>query len=523
MKPRWPQQQRAFDGVTSAIEGGAKRICLTSPTGSGKTRMMIDLIEWATERRWPVAQYTNRRMLLDQTKEVLESHGIQVGIRAAGFKPAILKAVQLCMSQTEASQVLQKKRRELHRAGLVLIDEAHAQKGEQMQEIIRQHVEQGAIPVGVTATPLDIGDIYDELIVAGNMSDCRACGALIPAQTFAPDEPDLKHIKQYAVGADLSEGDNAKVMMRPGVFGRVLQHWEKLNPNRRPTLLFAPGVKESIWFAEQFREAGIRSAHIDGNDIWLDGEFYESNPELRAEIGKLSESGEVPVVCNRFVLREGIDWPWLYHAIFATVFGSLTSYLQSGGRLLRAYPGMDSVIVQDHGGNWWRHGSLNADREWNLGLTNHRAVSERHERMRDKKDPEPICCPKCHALRLSGRECPKCGFAYHGQSRMVVQVDGTLKPRKGDIFRARTVQERPNTEKVWERYFYSQRKADHTFAQARAWFFHEEHYWPPKTLPLMPKHDGDWFCKISDVPRDRLIQRGEQTPQRDPQTSMFNS
>src|SRR5690606_19790965 len=117
--------------------------------------------------------------------------------------------------------------------------------------------------------------------------------------------------------------------------------WCELNPDRLPTILFAPGVKESIWFAEQFHSKGIRAAHIDGDDIWIDGEYYTSNHQLREEIRKMSESGELPLVTNRFVLREGIDWPFLAHGIFATVFGSLASYLQSGGRLLRNHPSLD--------------------------------------------------------------------------------------------------------------------------------------------------------------------------------------
>ena len=36
------------------------------------------------------------------------------------------------------------------------------------------------------------------------------------------------------------------------------------------------------------------------------------------------------------------------------------------GRLLRAYPGVSVVRLQDHGGHWHRFGSVNADRTWLL-------------------------------------------------------------------------------------------------------------------------------------------------------------
>ena len=76
MNDRWPNQERALAETTAAIEGGSKRLCVTSPTGTGKSRMMVDMLEWATASGKRAALFTNRRMLFDQTCGVLESHGI---------------------------------------------------------------------------------------------------------------------------------------------------------------------------------------------------------------------------------------------------------------------------------------------------------------------------------------------------------------------------------------------------------------------------------------------------------------
>jgi superfamily II DNA or RNA helicase len=47
-----------------------------------------------------------------------------------------------------------------------------------------------------------------------------------------------------------------------------------------------------------------------------------------------------------------VNWPWIEHLILAFVAGSLQTYLQIGGRGLRASPetGKTQVIIQDHGG-----------------------------------------------------------------------------------------------------------------------------------------------------------------------------
>jgi len=509
MPGRWPNQQRAFDLTTAAIAQGVKRICLTSPTGSGKTAMMTDMIQWGVEEGRRVALYTQRKMLYEQTAGVLERAGIDFGKRASGHETALLRAVQLAMTPTELSRVYQRGDRELHAAGLVLIDEAHCQTGGAMQKIMQDHVADGAAIVGYTATPLDLEGLYDELIVAGVPSECRDFGALVPAETYAPDEPDLRHIKNYQVGLDLTEKDNAKAIMRPGVFGRVKDAWLQHNPHQKPTILFAPDVRGSIFFAEQFTKAGIRAAHIDGSDVWLDGQFYSTSQENRELVRDLMMAGDVKVVCNRFVLREGIDWPFVECGILACVFGALTSYLQSVGRLLRTCKdtGKQSATLLDHGGNWWRHGSANEDREWFLDLTNHRVVGERLEKMREKKIAEPITCPECGKVRNGGRQCPVCGHIAHRKSRMVVQVDGTLKLREGDIMRPWRIKREQNTPDLWRQMYYraKSQKWNATFRQAEAMFFRENYYYPPRDLPLMPVESGDWWRKVADVPREALI------------------
>ena len=504
MTERWPNQVLALERTTAAIAGGGKRICVTSPTGSGKTRCMTDLIEWAAAEPLPAALYTQRRMLFDQTCSVLDRVGIHYGRRASGHETALLRDVQVCMLQTEASQALQRQARPLHRAGVVLFDEAHCNTGETVRRIMDEHIASDGACVGYTATPLGIGHLYEELICAARMSDCFRVGSLVPAETYAPDEPDLRHIRKYCIGDDLSETDNRKAVMRPGIFARVITAWQAHNPEQRPTVLFAPGVRESIWFAEQFCAAGIRAAHIDGNDVWLDGEYHASDQARRQEIVALLRDGAVKVLCNRFVLREGIDLPFVGCLIFATVFGSLTSYLQAGGRGLRAFSGKDRCIVIDHGGSWWRHGSLNADRQWSLELNDRIVCGERMESLREKREPEPIVCPNCGKVRSQGRECPVCGHVAHRKSRCVVQIDGTLRPVQGDILRPRRVRIEADTAELWQSMYYRMRRAGKTFRQAEAYFCHLHHYWPPRNMPLMPTRAIDWYQPIADVPSEAL-------------------
>lgn len=508
----WPHQERGLSQVRSAIERGAQNICLTCPTGGGKSLMIFELIHGTTS---DVSLYTDRRMLLSQIAGGLDSESIEYGIRAAGHEPALLKRVQLSMMQTEGARSLSSDR-EVHSASLVIIDEAHKMAGDTMVALDNEHLRlrPSRIKIGTTATPLGVGHFYDELIVAGTNSELRSCGALVPASHYGPDEPDTKWIGKVAVdGGECGITNARRNEYAHRVFGRVLEHIPLYNPGLRPMLLFAPGVEQSKWFAVTLTANGIPSAHIDGSEIWIDGETIEATDDNRAMLAERSKSGDIKCVCNRFVMREGINWPWLYHGIFATVFGSLTSYIQAGGRLLRNDPSLPGhVVIQDHGGNWHRHGSLNSDREWCLGYDDRIVQGIRKERMQQKKEPEPIVCPQCHACRLSGPECHQCGNRHVGRVRSVLQKDGSLREMRGDIYREpRRAERSERIERDWIARIRGIRKSRKdtvvgmTFAQAEV-AFARDHNWqyPPRNLPEMPVNPADWFRPIQSVPRERL-------------------
>lgn len=506
MHSLWPHQRLALDELNAAIADGERNICITSPTGGGKS---LILFTHMTQGRYPSIVYTDRKLLMSQLARDMDNHGIQYGIRAAGYEPRLLDDVQLAMVQTEASKTL-KGDRDIHPASIVYIDEAHKNSGETVQSLAALHQE--AVPevirIGFTATPLDIGHFYDHLIVAGTNTELMKCGALVPAYHFGPDEPDTKWIGKITVDSGECGLPNAKRMeFAHRVFGSVVEHYEALNPNQDPTILFAPGVKESIWFAEELNYNGISAAHIDGTSCWMNGELHKKDQDLCDEIAERHKSGDIKVVCNRFVLREGINWPWVKHGIFATVFGSLTSYIQAGGRYLRAFEGKNGCTIQDHGGNWHRHGSLNSDREWDLSSNDRIESGLREMRMRNKVEREPIQCPKCHAVRMGGPKCWNCGFEHITKSRRVLQKDGSLKHMNGDIYRRRrylTDGEKIRSE--WRARVKAIRRSkkptvmNMTFAQLDATFA-RDHNWQfaPRDIPGMPVHDSDWFRPIAEV------------------------
>lgn len=510
MSNLWPHQTRGVEAVLQAVLGGARAVVLSSPTGGGKSRIACELIDRWLDGGLKVAVYTRRRVLVEQLASVLERHGIDFGARVEGHKGDDFAPVQLCSMQTENSRVFKRKEWVLFPADRVIVDEAHDCTGPVAAKIIDQYLQDGSAVVGLSATPLGLGELYEVLIQAGTNSELRACRALVPALHYAPDEPDMKQHRSLQAGALPTDTQNRKIMRPQVLFGSVLKNLRLLNPELRPTILFASGVAESLWFAEELTKAGVPAAHVDGEDVWL-GKLYKADAKARKAVLDGSQCGATRVVCNRYVLREGVDVPWLSHGIFATVFGSLQAYLQSGGRLLRCYPGVEQVTIQDHGGNWWRHGSLNADRVWDLRWTGDIERGLREDRQRSG-GTQPGRCPAC-GIVIFKPPCRACGWEskHWKRSKPVMQTDGTLREQGGDPFRPRSVSKRPDGPAVWERMYWRSRteKGSRTFRAAFALFAAENNWqWPDPSWPLMPTDDMDSFLLVSDVPMERLTQKG---------------
>lgn len=508
----WSHQELGVSQFFACVDEGYQKIALTSPTGMGKTRIVATITRRYVESDRRVLLYTGRPgMMLDQLGRDMNAEGLDYSVRAAG-KSVTREFAGL----TIASLPTDKARSKLSTAGLgrydlVIVDEGHLHcQGSEDLRVLNYHVGTGAVVLMVTATPVGMGGFAQKLIVAGTVSDGFACGALVRARHFGPDEPALATMQERITHA-MTETQSKSAIMRPGVFGRVQQWFDKLNRSHRPTILFAPGVKESRWFAQKFFEAGITAASIDGTEVWINGEVVDRKLG-REEVARGSEDGSIQVVCNRFVLREGVNWPWLAHCIFATVFDSMASYLQAGGRILRAHPTLKTVCIQDHGGNWRRHGSLNEAREWSLDFGSKALSRIRENAYRDPDAPpmmrEPLTCPRCACVVIRP-PCTACGHDWpvSVRTREVVQVDGTLVRIKGSMFPPRRTNLRPDTVDKWRQVYYSMRncKKPKTFSAAYRYFVHKYFYYPPKNLPLMPTSQWNWERFIRTVPTHELV------------------
>ena len=473
----WPHQIRALNEIRKAVAAGRKKILLTLPTGGGKTLVFTEEAKrWAGEEK-RVGIFANRRLLVSQADKAFGSEWH--GVIANGHREESVHRIQVCSMQTLDSRALRRKTMEMPEFDLYVIDEAHSNKAGVGQAVMEHCQSRNAFLLGVTATPVGLGSCYDHLIVAGTNSELRKCGALVPCDVYAPEEPDMTGVRK--IHGEYCEGEMRKRFRETVVFGNVFEHWRRLNPRGDMTLVFAPGVEESIWLRDEFRKQGVTCEHMDGSTS--EGE--------REQILAGSKDGSVQVVTSCGVLREGADLPWVRHGILLQPCGGLTLYLQIVGRLLRAYPGKDKAILQEHAGAFHRHGSPNMDREWTLDDTDVSLAKERKQKVERGLEPEGIVCPQCRGVRKAGPVCPFCGHQHQRSVRLIRMTNGELRKQIGSVVK------KSSDSKIWTGCLFAAGMRGMTLAQAAGMYRQKTGH----NLP-QDKHPEDrsaWSLRVRDV------------------------
>lgn len=483
----WPWQTRAVNEVIRVLGNGELSICVTAPTGTGKGKMIEMLAMHFIDLGGKVILFTNRKMLTKQTGDRMIDAGIHFGYVSASHGIDSGHNMTVASIQTFRSRIA-KQTLSLPFCDLVIVDECHRNDFDFAIKLYRKS-HHGVSVVGFSASPVGLKGKYNHLIVACDKKEGRVGGALVPCKVIAPSEPDMKGVRMNKIGEYIHEG-MVKRVMQCTVFADVFDTWSKCG-QPRPTLLWAPGVPESRYFVSEFRKRGVTAEHIDG----------ETPDKERDRIKNGSREGSVKIVSSFGVLREGIDWPWISYGILVQVCGAYETFVQLVGRILRSHPGKVDAILQDHSGTWWRHGSPNSDRSWSLDDTNRSIAKQRQKILESPKDKEPICCPRCHGIRLEGPSCPHCGYENSRSLRMVRTEDGELVAMEGDVVRKKRRKNKILEQSTWESCLFRCGSTGRTWRQAAGLFWKEAKIWAPNSSDCYPKPDTEqgWQMKIHET------------------------
>ena len=468
-----PYQGEAISCVRREISSGLRRILLVIATGGGKTFTSAKIIEMAVAKGKKCIFLAHRKELIDQCSRTLDALGIDHGVIKSGH-PRIdrSKPVQVASIQTLI-------KRAHWDADLIVIDEAHRSIAKTYVDIISRYDEEKVVVLGLTATPYrmdgkPLGRQYDEdgneksvfgydsIVEVISPQELVEQGYLIRPTVFAASEPDASKLKLGSKG-DYTEKSNAEAMEKIILHGELLVNWAKICggalgadthfvevpidedgnevqgelfvhdvPKRKTrtrvvrtncdacTVIFAPNIEESKRIIEQFQNAGVPSAHVDG----------DMDEKERARILKALEDREIYVVSCVNILCEGWDLPHLECVIGARMTRSKSLHRQMGGRVMRVDDDKRFAYILDHA-NWTRtHGFLTDPCEHSLD------GREKRPRKGGAEAPSKEC-PRCDSLYpIMTKICEECGYEWPQReieftNEDLVELDpNTMRPKK---------------------------------------------------------------------------------------------
>jgi len=348
------------DAVEAVIDSGSEAVCLVAPTGSGKTRMGVELAQRHVRAGGRVLWLVHRRELVSQGRAALV---------AAGLDDQPVRTVQGLASNGRRPE-----------ASMVVFDEAHHYVAQEWGDVARDYA--SSLRLGLTATPersdgRPLGDLFDHLVVAAGYSDLISAGHLVPCRVLRPDTPLGSDLAQRPVDAyrDRADGQLA--------------------------FCFSPTIRATHKIVDEFRAEGVPAAAITAQTPKMERD--ESLEQFRR--------GELKVLVNPYVLTEGVDVPEASVCILARGSSHVSPYLQMCGRVLRPAPGKTEALLLDLSGASHAHGVPTQDRTYSLdgqGIQ----IAGRALRV----------CINCGFTYESQLQCPSCGFQPEPAPRRPHQI-----------------------------------------------------------------------------------------------------
>lgn len=403
--------------IRNLFISGVKSVIMCSPTGSGKTVTFADIARDAVKNGRKVMILVDRRELLQQAQEKLQSYGLNPSLITSG---RTARTNANCFIATVQTLV---RRQTLPSVDLIIIDEAHKQA---FDKVVGHDFYKNTFKIGATATPIRTGrmnqlaDYYQNLVSSVSISSLIGQGFLVPAVTYGA-KFDTSNIK--IKGKDFDTSDMFDKFDKITLYKGVVEKYKKFSEGTK-AIVFNINVEHSLKVTKAFKAAGYSAEHLDGN----------TPKSQRAAMLRAFHEGRIQILNNCDVLTTGFDEWTIETVIVNRSTKSVPLWLQMGGRGSRITPHplqeKPNYLQKSHfnlidmGGNVQRLGFWEDEREFSLKHKTRSTegvapVKECPEEKRDKTNKSG-----CGAIvRASAVKCPHCQFEFEIKKKEAVEGD----------------------------------------------------------------------------------------------------
>lgn len=395
-----PYQIELIEGVRQAYREGFTAPCIVLACGGGKSVIVAELARRTASKENHVLFLVHRQELCDQIKETFRWWGVN------------MKYCRVIMVQTATRRL-----KRLKEPKLIITDENHHCLAASYKRIYEYFKD--AKRVGVTATPIrlnggGLGDVNDKLVEGVSTKWLIDHDFLAPFDYYAPSLMDMDGI--HTRQGDYVQSEIYEKLNRDAIYGDVISYYKKLSLGKQ-AICYCTSVLHSTAMADQFRQAGVTAAHIDGTTPSSD----------RKKVINQFRAGRIMVLCNVDLISEGFDVPDCNTAILLRPTKSLTLFIQQSMRCMRYKSGKRAVII-DHVGNYKRFGLPDQDRHWDL------TPKRKGEKKQVKDNVKVRQCPECFYTHEPAAVCPHCGFMYPIRERTIEEIkEAKLEIIKGFV------------------------------------------------------------------------------------------
>lgn len=401
-------QEEAINKIKQGIKEGHQRQVLMLATGGGKTLIASRIMQGVARKGNRACFIVDSVELIEQAYHRFDSDGLWVGV-IQGDHHFTNWAAPIQVATIQSLRSRWNRIPDEMRFDLIVIDECHV-----LHNAHIKIMETCGCPViGLSATPFrkKLGNYFSNLILGATTKYLTDNNYLVPADIYIGKTADMTKVKKKADGD--WDGDSAgEAMSGKEIIGDIVSNWFRLGQNRK-TMVFCCNVAHSKKVRDQFENAEVSCAHVDG---------YMPSHEREIIIEKFRR-GKIKILCNCGVLTKGFDVPDVGCLVVARPTKSLMLHIQILGRGLRTHPGKTDCIILDHTKNCIDIGSpvdilpqvLHVDGKDNPD-----------RKKRDKKEALEKPCPSCGFLKPAKVfKCPKCHFETQVQST-IGEVQGEL-------------------------------------------------------------------------------------------------